>query len=160
MKFRTTIGLCALGALLLFGCAKKKEEAAKLEQELIEQESLAMAESLADAGAVPPESVAVEVIAADVDAVPQEEPGFVPGPPPGSGFTVQVAACENLEYARYLIELFADRGYEPYLSNTVLDGQTYHRVRVGAFEGHSEAKALMDELIDRYSVTAWIDVID
>ncbi|MFH1688371.1 MAG: SPOR domain-containing protein [bacterium] len=160
MKLKSTIVLWALGILVVFGCAKKKEEAARLEQELIHQESLAMAESLADARAVPPESEAVESTTSDAGAVPREKTAFEPQEAPGSGFTIQVAACEDLEYARHLIEVFTGRGYEPYLTSTIQDGQTFYRVRIGAFDGYSQAKAVQDELADRYSAPVWIDTID
>jgi len=95
----------------------------------------------------------VESWTAEVEPVP--EPAALDLP--GGSFTVQVAGCESLEYAQHLIELYTDRGYEPYLTETTVEDQVYYRVRIGGFEGLAEAKKLRDELIDRYSIEPWVD---
>lgn len=140
-----------LSLVLIFGCSKKKEEAAEMEAELLGQ---------ADTTAV---DTGVSMTAADSAAgladetiVPEEEE-FVPSAPPGAGYTVQVAGCEDRAYAEFLLDKYSQRGYEPYLTQANVGGQTYYRVRIGAFETLSEAKALKAQIADRYSVDAWVD---
>jgi cell division septation protein DedD len=146
-------------ALLLLsgGCAKKKEKAAELEKEMMGEET---AVDSANAEALPPETLTAEEQPVDVDAVPAESRQETSSVSYGAaeGYTVQVAACESREYAEYLIRKYTQRGYEPFLTRTVEDGQTYHRVRIGDFSNRQEAEALRAELMDKYSVVdAWID---
>ncbi|MEW6412416.1 MAG: SPOR domain-containing protein [Candidatus Zixiibacteriota bacterium] len=132
-----------------FGCSKKKEEAAELEKEMLGKPDTATAVMTQPATDTTP----------DVAAVPQEpEPSFM-GAPAGSGYTVQVAGCEDRAYAEYLVEKYTARGYEPFVTTTTVEGQIYYRVRIGAFATLSEARALKIQLEDRYSVDAWIDYI-
>lgn len=151
----STLALILLG-LLLAGCADKQKEAEELEKQMMEQR--AAADSVADtvgadttetAGTSPP----------DARAVPTEEqqPRTINQEPPEGDFAVQVAACENLDYARYLVNLYTERGYEPYLTTTVQDDQTYYRVRIGGLPTAKEAEALRAEVKDKYSVPGWVD---
>lgn len=147
-----------LGLLLALsiGCSKKKEEAAKMEQEMLAQEagdSAMKADSAAMMDTMPEPM--------DAAAVPEEpaEESIETPPPATGGYTVQVASCEDADYARHLQELYFGRGYEPFITTINYEGQTYYRVRVGAYDTYSGAKAAMNELIDRYSINAWIDVI-
>ena len=94
---------------------------------------------------------------ADIAAVPEEVEPELPSAPAGEGFTVQVAGCEDRAYAEFLVERYTDRGYEPYVATATIEGQTYYRVRLGAFETLAEAKTLKAQIADRYSVDAWID---
>ncbi len=142
--------------LLAAGCAQKKEEAAKLEQEMMEQEAKATDTSQVDAGVAPPETVS-DPAAEQPEVSQQEEPMYALRRPEGSGYTVQVAACELPDYAQYLVEKYTDRGYEPYMTTVEVDGQIYYRVRLGIFETPEEAGQLKDELEDKYSVGAWVD---
>jgi cell division septation protein DedD len=75
------------------------------------------------------------------------------------GYVVQVAACESMEYAQYLVEKYQNRGYDPYMITATVEGQTYYRVRIGGIETEQEAKQLKNELLDKYSIQAWIDEI-
>jgi len=158
MRF-STIGLVVFVSLLLIaGCAKKQEEASKLEQEMLEQERPGGDSLQPDAGAVPQEAAIEDSVAvtANADAVPEESYETFAAAP-ASGWTVQVAACEDRDYAEHLLRLFTSRGYEPYRTVTVQDGVTFHRVRIGAKDSRAEAIVLRDELVDRYSIAAWVD---
>jgi len=147
------IALFLLALVLLVGCSEDtKKEAAKLEQEM-------MGEEAADTATAAVEDTLGEISEPmDAGAVPEEEEDvYVPSQPEGSGYTIQVASCESMEYAQHLIEKYSERGYEPYMTRVEVDGQLYYRVRIGNFQAKSEAVSLKAELMDRYSVQAWID---
>lgn len=150
------IGLAV--AALTFACSDKQKEAERLEQEMREMEGEidtmgGPAEEL--------DTISERAAPADVDAVPQEamveDQEAMPPAPAGEGYTVQVASCEDRDYARYLVSLYRGRGYEPFVTEYTLDGQLYYRVRVGNVATLAEARALKNELESKYSVPAWID---
>ena len=153
--------IALLGGLvicLLVGCSdEKKEEAAQLEQELQDMEGGrdTVAETMTDTT-----GMADETSVADASAVPEEEQpdmSSMPPAPQGEGWTVQVASCENREYARHLVDVYFGRGYEAYVTSAMVEGQTYYRVRIGNLQTYPAAKALKLELADRYSIAPWID---
>jgi len=156
MTIRILISLMLLVAFLA-GCSDREKEAARLEEELrggqdeagaVAEDSSAMTDSLA--------GVAEEVYEPE-EEIPETYTPSMPPIPEGSGYVVQVASCESAEYARHLVDIYAGRGYEAFVIEITYDGQTYHRVRVGPFETVGEAKALKDELVDKYSIEPWID---
>ncbi|MCK4858888.1 MAG: SPOR domain-containing protein [candidate division Zixibacteria bacterium] len=137
--------------LLGFGCSRKQEEASQLEQEMLGGD-----DTTAD-------MLAAESLPADMDAgaIPVEEELQVELQlTEAAGYFVQMAACESSEYARYLADKYVARGYEPYVTTTTVDGQTYYRVRIGGLETLQQAKELKAELADKYSIDAWIDKTD
>jgi len=147
--------LLFLMSLLAVGCSDKQDDAAKLEQEMRQMEQGA------DTG-IPAETAdtsGVTAPPADVYAVPEEEASelVMPSRPAGSGFAVQVASCEDPEYASHLVQLFSERGYEPYVAVYTIDGQDFYRVRLGLFESKAEADRLKEELVDKYSIEPWVD---
>lgn len=93
---------------------------------------------------------------ADTVAAMDEVPGL-PQAPSGSGFTVQVASATDEKYTRYLVELWKNRGYEPFVTTTTHENQAYYRVRLGLFQSYPEAKKIAAELADKYSLKTWID---
>jgi len=151
-----TLGII-LGLLLALniGCSKKKEEAAQMEKEMMAQEA---GDSAAKADSMAMDTMSEPMDAAAIPEEPAEQSIETP-PPASGGYTVQVASCEDADYARHLQDLYTQRGYEPFITTFNYDGQTYYRVRIGAYDSYSQAKAAMNDLIDRYSVNAWIDVI-
>ena len=136
-------------ALLGFGCAKKQEDAAQLEAEMMAQDSMADTTEVLDS--------TVEAASPEA-AVPEEPVVSMPAQPPGEGYTVQVASCTDYDYANYLVDKFTGRGYEPYVKTITYEGETYYRVRIGVYENFSEAKAMVAELADKYTLETWIDV--
>lgn len=153
MKLFKIAVLLILSVALIGGCAKKKEEAAQLEQEILNGDS-AVEEVIDSTAVVAEESIIPEE---------SEEPTAqyeMPSQPAGSGFTVQVASCPEEAYAHSLIEKYTSRGYEPFVEEITYGGDTYFRVRLGVFERYSQAKALQAELIDKYSAESWIDVTE
>ncbi len=152
MKLFKLILILAFSLVLITNCSKKQEDADKLEQEMMGnlEETLADTTQAIDTVAViSPEEVLSEPT---VDPMPKRSAG--------SGYTVQVAACEDETYARYLIDLYTTRGYEPFVSEFSVDGQKYYRVRIGVFENSSEANSLKQELADKFSLATWIDFIE
>lgn len=72
------------------------------------------------------------------------------------GYSVQVGSTTNREEAESLAKRFAAQGYEPYISDVIIKGATYYRVRIGAFESFSDAKKLGLELHKKFSVQFWV----
>ena len=140
-------------ACLLVGCSEEqKKDAAALEQELLEREDTA-----ASGAAESTEATELEAEPMDVAAVPEEpEPEPIPTGASGTGWSVQVAACEDADYAEHLIERYQSRGYSPYLTTFTHNGQMYYRVRLGVFDTQEEARRVRLELIDKYSVDSWV----
>jgi cell division septation protein DedD len=146
---------------MLQGCSDKQKEAERLEQEMRDREA-------ADSGTpteMTDDSLAAALAADAAAAVPQEPQTTIkpamPAAPAGTGYTVQIASCEDEDYARYLVDRYTGRGYEPFVTTITYNNQTYYRVRIGNFANYSEATALRDALVDKYSVRAiWIDRLD
>jgi cell division septation protein DedD len=149
--------LLLFGLIVTAGCSKD-DDVTELEQEMLSQDA-PPTEAAVDSQPVPsrpPDTVASDL---DVGAIPEEtidEPEMPPRPV-GVGYEVQVAGCEDPAYARYLIDKYRNRGYEPYVTEADVAGQKYYRVRLGVFETLSEAKRIQAELKDRYSIDTWID---
>jgi cell division septation protein DedD len=158
MKILRILALLALCVALTVACSQKKEDAAKLEEEMLAQEQ---ADTMGDSLQKPEQFEDTTAVAADVAAIPTEEVSVaaMPSRPAGEGYTVQVAACESSDYARHLVDLYTQRGYEPFVSEFSIEGQTYYRVRIGLFDLQSEAKQLKAELADKYTIQPWIDLI-
>ena len=157
MKSLKIVLLSGLVICVLAGCSDKKKDAAKLEQELQQMDQAADTTAEAAADTMVP---ATETPVADAAAVPEEEEtgmSAMPPAPQGGGYTVQVASCQNRDYASHLVDMYFGRGYEPFVSTFNEDGQTYYRVRIGNLQTYAEAKALKLELADRYSINPWID---
>jgi cell division septation protein DedD len=72
---------------------------------------------------------------------------------------VQIAGCEDESYALTLVGRYQNRGYEPFVVKTDIDGITYYRVRIGMLYSLDEAILLRQELADLYSVDGWIDYV-
>lgn len=82
----------------------------------------------------------------DVPSLTVQQPHGLPGPPPGAtGFTVQMAAYDDTEQARSLIEALRSKSYEAFHMEAEVDGRTWHRVRVGIYATREEA----DEAVKR-----------
>ena len=143
--------------LLSVGCSKKKEEAAQLEQEVLQGQAGAETDTAVIDSS---EMVDSAAMSADASAIPAEETTPVmPRRPAGDGYTVQVAGCDSEDYARHLVDLYTDRGYEPYVSEFSYDGQVYYRVRIGLYDSFGPARQLQVELSDKYSVDGWVDKV-
>lgn len=145
------VGALALLALIMIGgCSDEaKNDAARLEQELLDQGTETGAGDTVTIETTPPDEIPI-----DAQAVPQEKPAITG--PSGPGFALQVASCESRDYAHYLVDKYVGRGYLTYLTTIELNGQTFFRVRLGPYETRAEAENLKLEIKDKYSVDAWI----
>jgi cell division septation protein DedD len=156
------IPVLMLSLVFLFWGCSKDEDVAELEKEVKEVES---ADYLADTGGkgevAEGETVpsTMSEYAMTPEKTPEEETAYEPESPyaGAGGFTVQVAAGADLDNVNYLMDKFVTRGYEPFMTRTVVDGVTYYRVRIGNFETLAAAKEFGNELKDIYSVDFWID---
>jgi cell division septation protein DedD len=97
-------------------------------------------------------------------APPQVKPAPVPPPEPpavqpetrgdylpplrhlGENYTVQIAASETPIQAEKILAKLKDLGFDGYFYRVHVKGRPYFRVRVGRFEGFSQAKELEREL--------------
>lgn len=151
MFLMRNIILLVISIFLVFGCAKKKEQAQKLEKEI-------SGESITDS-IQHIDSITLDT--AKVESVVQVEQADIvmPPRPKGTGFTVQIAGCDDQTYAMTMVEQYQKRGYEPFIVTKVIDSITYYRVRIGMFYSLEDAKSLKRELADKYSVNGWIDYV-
>ncbi len=99
---------------------------------------------------VPPQTPAVVA----TKASPRPTQTRLPTPPrraaeeewADAGWTVQVSATTDQEEARGLAARLRGRGYDAYLVQAPLRGQTWYRVRVGRLRNREQAKELEDRL--------------
>ncbi len=73
-----------------------------------------------------------------------------------TGYSVQIGSTTNREEAESLTKRFAADGYEAFISETIIKGATYYRVRIGDFESFSQARKLGLELQKKFSVKFWV----
>jgi len=139
MKYRKVILLLVLTVFGAVGCKDNSEE-----QPIV---------PLAD---TTPKVDTTAILDADTMAAVEEAPGMPPAPK-GNGYAVQVASGTDEAYALYQVELWKKRGYTPFVSTITHDNRTHYRVRFGLFASQAEAKKVVDELADKYSVKSWID---
>ncbi len=159
MRYLRILLILGMFVALLAGCSDKQKEAEKLEEEMKALESDG---SEAVEGEIVEEGAVAEEPVSDVAAIPEEETlqaEPLPTAPEGSGYTVQIASCEDSGYARHLIGVYSKRGYEPFVTEVEVDGQQFYRVRIGTFGTLGEAAQLKSELSDRYSLDPWIDLL-
>ncbi|HEX2896920.1 MAG TPA: SPOR domain-containing protein [candidate division Zixibacteria bacterium] len=132
--------LVIISILLIAGCKKKAEEQTVVPVQVDTMPKI--------------DTMALNPV--DTMAAVEEAPGMPPAPT-GSGFSVQLASATDEKYARYLVELWKSRGYEPFVTSITHDSQTYYRVRLGLFQTNAEANRVVAELADKYSLKTWID---
>jgi len=161
-KFRIPVLLLmAIFCLIIgmTGCSKDDDEVAELEQEVLDQQGTDYLTDTTDAAGE--EAVAAgdsDEYAKTPEAAPEEEmPEPMPSRPAGDGYTVQVAAGTNSVYAREMVNLFLERGYEAFVTEVLIEGETFYRIRIGNYETLTEAKNAALELQDKYSLSFWID---
>ncbi|HEY7220714.1 MAG TPA: SPOR domain-containing protein [Candidatus Binatia bacterium] len=64
----------------------------------------------------------------------------------GKKWSVQISATPAKEIADTLVQKLKAKGYDGYLVQTEVKGQTYHRVRVGHFDAREKAEAVRQSL--------------
>lgn len=159
----TLVPILLLSLLILFCGCSKDEDIAQLEQETMEAES---------ADYISEETENQEFASSEIDtastteyamtpeATPEEEraPEITPSVSGQGGYTIQIASGNNFDNVNSLQQKYLERGYDAFISQAFIDGETVYRLRIGNFENFSEAKALGLELKDRYSVNFWIAI--
>ena len=152
MKIDKALMILTVTALLASGCSDKQKESEQIEQDMTD---LAAESATVDTSESVPDTSMVED---DYEAA-AEAALDLPGAPQGDGYVVQVSSATDESYAFYLVDLWKERGYEPYVTTINYNDETHFRVRIGLFDAHSEAKKLVAELKDKYSADAWIDQV-
>jgi cell division septation protein DedD len=159
MKLLLRSSVCALVLLLVAGCSDdKKEEAQRLEQEMLGGERQTDTAPGGELAVGPGDTPSPP--SGRPEAVPKEEarPVGLPSQPSGSGYAVQLASCPSSEYAEYLVNRYTKRGYQPWvITYTSPQGEIFFRVRLGFFDSLEEANRVKHELVDKYSINAWVD---
>ncbi len=152
MKIDKALMILTVTALLASGCSDKQKESEQIEQDMTdlaaESATVDTSESVPDTSMVEDDYEAAAEAALDLPDAPQ-----------GDGYVVQVSSATDESYAFYLVDLWKERGYEPYVTTITYNDETHFRVRIGLFDAHSEAKKLVAELKDKYSADAWIDQV-
>ena len=152
MKIDKALMILILAALMASGCSDKKKDSEQIQQKTtdlaVESAMVDTTESVPDVSLIEDESELAEEPALDM-----------PGAPQGDGYIVQVSSATDESYAFFLVDLWRERGYEPYVTTITYNDETYFRVRIGLFDDHSEAKKLVAEIDDKYSANAWIDQV-
>jgi cell division septation protein DedD len=62
------------------------------------------------------------------------------------GWTVQVNATTNPQQSTDLVRALRGKGYDAYIVQAPMHGQTWYRVRVGRFQSRDKAKELEAKL--------------
>lgn len=153
-----SILLLLFAAFLMSGCSKD-EKVAELEKQIQESESEDLLEDTTTEMEVTTQPAATETYTKTPEVAPKEEKAssYMPKHTGGGQYTVQVASGSNPEWVKLMTDTYIRRGYEAFITETNVDGETYYRLRIGSYEGFSEAKAVGMELQDKYSVNFWID---
>jgi len=145
---------------MFFGCSKDKD-VQDLENEVMESESQ---DYLADTTSAQPVETTADTSAKDYamkpETAPVEETPAETRMPAQSGsgsFAIQVAAGTNPEYARALAERYVERGYDAFVTETIYNGETYYRIRLGGYDTYDEAETAGLNIKDKYSADFWID---
>jgi cell division septation protein DedD len=141
-KFKCFIFLSLAATIFSIGCSDKSKE---------QSQTAPPVDTSAVVDTTP-------IVAEDTIPAVEELPGMPPAPS-GDGYAVQVASCTDEAYARYLVDLWKGRGYEPFVSTFGLNGETHYRVRLGVFMTVGEARQKAAELSDKYSLKTWIDPV-
>ncbi len=79
---------------------------------------------------------------------PKRRPSAEPpaeGPAAG-GWVVQVASLRNEAGARQLVEELKEQGFSALITHSQVEGNMYHRVRLGPFATRGEARAMVESL--------------
>ncbi len=158
MRLLKFILMVSLVSAFGFGCSKDKDKVSELEKEVIQDQSQAAeTETPATQDTSAEAAQPAEEHAMTPEAAPTEEPRKEYNQPTGEGFTVQVAAGTNYDYAHELADKFVDRGYDAYVTQATVNGEDFYRIRIGNYPTLTEAKSAGSELQDKYSVDYWVD---
>ncbi len=158
------VPILILAILMLFCVCSKDEDVAQLEQETLDAET---ADYQTESATTEEEPLGeADVTETDYATTPETTPVEEPVEEPTSdysgvgGYTIQVASGTNYKNVQFMLQKYLDRGYDAFVTEAYIDDELVYRLRIGNFEGYSEAKALATELEDKYSTKFWIAVND
>lgn len=112
------------------------------------QTNLTFPAVLGDQATAAPTADAAAAASVSVDAPPGEPPRAPSQAPPVSGWAVQVGSYPSQAEAEIRIAELQDHGVSAYRVAALVDGQTWHRVRVGGFSDRDRAEAARATLAD------------
>ncbi len=76
-------------------------------------------------------------------------------------YTIQVASSENRESAEHERERLEAAGYPAVIEETTIEGDDWHRVRVGEFPTRSQAEDFAEEMIEDGEIDSyWISIVE
>lgn len=116
----------------------------------------------------PPRAAVVRSLAEPQPELPTEAPGGEPpttidpgeaprGPeapaPAPPGWSIQVASFQDRGQAEARVQELIEQGHEAYRVEALVSGQTWHRVRIGAFADKAAAEAARRALAERTGQT-------
>ena len=151
------VGVLIVG-LIVVGCSKKQDELDAIQKEATDQDAAAVIDSLGKGTEEIVEETTEEqapAVAAPAATTKAAEPK--PDYSKFEGFVIQLGSYSDYELANYKVEQFQTRDFPAFLRQVEIDGQTYWRLRIGVYDTFQEAKEIGEQLVDRYSVTYWID---
>ncbi|MEW5923533.1 MAG: SPOR domain-containing protein [Candidatus Zixiibacteriota bacterium] len=158
--FSISIFLLLFAAFLMTGCSKD-EQVAELEKQIQESESEDLLQDTTTEVEVTEQPAVQETktYTKTPETAPREEkaPSYMPKHTGTGQYTVQVASGSNPEWIKIMADTYIRRGYEAFITETNVDGETFYRLRIGSYDEFSEAKAVGLELQDKYSANFWID---
>jgi cell division septation protein DedD len=154
--WRVFIILILCVSLTGIGCNKKQDELDAIEQDATDSDVGAVMDSLEGVGGEAAETAtSMEESTADQpepeEKAPEQEYIEI------EGFVIQLGSYSNFDLANYWAEKYQNREYPAFLRQVEMDGQTYHRLRIGVYDTYEEAREIGERLVDRYSATYWID---
>jgi len=150
-----TLLVMFLAAMMIGGCSKD-EEVAELEQQIKGADLLT--DSTTEGTTQETAEVAEEGYEMTPEAAPAEESAATYMPEhPGGKYTVQISAGGNPEWVKYMADTYIRRGYDAFITEAIIDDNTFYRLRIGSYDSFAEAEAAGLEMKDKYSVDFWID---
>jgi cell division septation protein DedD len=97
--------------------------------------------------------------APDAGAIPEEEKtNEQPATrrPAGSGYVVQIASSPSEKESRDLVAKYIERGYQAHVTEGVVNGTTYYRVRIGTYGSMAEANQALADMHQKYSTNGFV----
>jgi len=74
----------------------------------------------------------------------------------GTGYVVQISSTPDQKEADTMAARFAKYGYRAFVTEAVVDGATYFRVRIGRYDTMTEAEGALSELNQKYKVSGFV----
>jgi cell division protein FtsN len=146
---RCLLILLPLAIVVGIGCGSKEKEEEAAAQETPATEVAAQPETTTAVAAPPETALRVEPAPQPAPTVQRDERGR---------YTVQVSSWRTRRKAEAQAELLRREGYDAYVQRAVLDnGETWYRVRVGAFATVEEARQFAATLSDQLESGYWVD---